>query len=508
MSEINRTNPTEQENKILASMKRSSIIWGILFVVVMIAVACISVFYIASLASEFTNAIETLNATQEAELTITRNHLLSADYLAIIIPVLVALAGSFVAFLGMSRLKMFDDRIDKIRSDMLEEMEKLVKSEVSMGRAAFESDLISKINSKEEEIKAETEKGIKLLQEEHLEKKKAIEQTVNDFGQRYDWLEAMISAEVGELDIATVADAHSMVETLQEKKPSEYIQMISKIVDKVCAGEKQEFLSGDSKDYHNLSAELARRNMYSEAIRVLEKGISLFATDVDLLSDKIEYTTKNSEFEKARDAVATLLKIDKKGWSWRCYEFTVDYYRAIGQYQEAYNLCSECTQSLPYDEHAFRSKAELEMIITPGETGITTAIATLEDVMSKGIPASQCAQLLSILYFNKGMLKESIDKASKAINDLAEDQPSIEMAVILSKRGFAYDKLYMQEISEGKNDSENAELAINDYKMSLSLANSGLSQLSPITIKQILIRLAFLEQFRFDEKDAEEQADV
>lgn len=493
MSEATSMSANEQLKKEIASLRRTSIIWGILLLIVIVVIVCVSVYYIADLAREFLNAVEVINTSGDNSFSIERNNLLSADYLAIIIPILVALAGSFVAFLGMSRLKMFDDRIDKIRSDMLEEMEKLVKSEVAISRNDFANSLTTNINHKLKEIKSEADNGIKKLQAKQEESQNRLNQSISDFGQKYDWLEEIITTEAGELDIATVADAHSLTESLREKKPSGYIVMIKKIVEKVC--DTDSFLSGKCADYHNLSAELARGNMYSEAIRVLEKGRSLFPQDTDLLSDIIEYATKNSQFEKAKEAVNILFKIDRQGWTWRCYEFTVDYYRSVGEYETAYKMCLECIQSLPYDEHAFRSKSELEMILFPGEEGINKAIITLNDVLRNGLSASQCAQLLAELYFNKGMFQESIDAASRAIMDLAEDQPSIGIASILSSRGFAYDKLFMQKRLLGSNDPETASLAINDYEMSISLIKNGMGQLSPITIKQILIRLAILKEF-------------
>ena len=126
--------------------------------------------------------------------------------------------------------------------------------------------------------------------------------------------------------------------------------------------------------------------------------------------------------------------------------------------------------------------------------GVEKAIITLDTVLKKGLSASQCAQLLAKIYFNKGMLQESIDAASRAIIDLAEDQPSIGIAAILSSRGFAYDKLFMQKVLSGTNDLETASLAIQDYELSIGMIQSGMGQLSPITIKQMLTRLTILKE--------------
>lgn len=290
--------------------------------------------------------------------------------------------------------------------------------------------------------------------------------------------------------IAFVSDAHEMVEKLREKKPVEYINMIKKIVEKVCSGGAT--ISGDSADYHNLSAELARRNMYYEAISVLDKGLSLFPNDTDLLSDMIEYATKNSQYEKAEQAINILTGIHRRLWTWRCYEFMITYYRAIGDLEKAYELSQDSIASLPYDEHGYRSKAEIEMLLTPGDEGVTKAIAILTDALKKRINAAQCAGLLAEIYLDKGDYQSAIKAANRAILESAQSQPHIGIALIIAQRGFAYDRLFMKKMFGGDVQTEIAEKACEDYLMAIAFDQENYGILPPITLKQVRIRLTIL----------------
>ena len=487
------------ENKF-KRFKVATIILGIISFIIMLLIVVVSVFYIASLATEISEITDVINASGKVDLSINRNNLLSADYLAIVIPVLVALGGSLIAFLGMNRLKMFDEHIDQIRMDMLSEIDNRVKNEVAIGRLDFTDDLLTKIATQNNLINTTANSAIEQINAKSAESANHLSEIIENFRKRYNWLELIISAEVGELSISTVADAHDLVETLREKKPDEYISMIKKIVEKVCSDSD---LSGDSADYHNLSAELARGNMYYEAVQTLEKGLSLFTDDTDLLSDIIEYSTKNSQFDKAEYYIGVLDSVPKWRWTWRCYEFTIDYYRATGAINKAYDLSQKFIEALPYDEHGYRSKAEIEMNITPGEEGIGHAITTLQVAMEKRVNGAQCAQKLADIYLSRGQYKEAIEAASRVILELAQEQPHIGVAGIISTRGFAYDRLFMENSLSGDIQVELAQKACSDYQMALSLVQQQLGQLPAIILKQVLVRMSILSQYLPNETEAQ-----
>lgn len=503
MEENKQLKLAELENKY-KKLRNASTVFGIVFLLIMVLIVVVSVFYIASLAGEISRVADAVNASGSVELTINRNSLLSADYLAIVIPVLTALAGALVAFLGMNRLKMFDERIDKTRMEMLSEIDQRVKNEVAAGRSEFSDELMDKIGQQRDELSSSIEVYTKKIKDESAQEMQHLTDTITSFSARYDWLQSIISDDIGELSISTISDAHEMVEKLREKKPIEYINMIKKIVEKACSGGAA--ISGDSADYHNLSAELARGNMYYEAIRVLDKGLSLFPNDTDLLSDMIEYATKNSQYQKAEQAIDTLTGIHRRLWTWRCYEFTIDYYRAIGDLEKAYQLSQDFIASLPYDEHGYRSKAEIEMLLTPGDEGVTKAIAILTNALNKRINAAQCARFLAEIYLDKGDYQSAIEASNRAILESAQSQPHIGIASIIAQRGFAYDRLFMERMFNGDVQTEIAQKACEDFQMAIAFVQKQYGVLSPITIKQVIIRLNILAQYLPNKADDDEEA--
>ncbi len=474
-------------------LKSFVIKWGIIFLIVLVVLVAISVWYIANLASEMSKIADVVNQQGQIELSIKRNNLLSADYLAIVIPIIVALAGSLIAFLGMNRLKMFDERIDKIRTDMLSEIDSRVKNEVIASRAEYSDKLIEKVSEYERAISCKSKGSIAEIEKVCNDGLAKLENTMASFSARYDWLESIVEEEAGEIEISTVADAHEMVEDLRSKKPANYLSMIKKLVKKVCSDES--VISGDVADYHNLSAELALANMYNEAIQVLEKGLGSEYKNVELLADLIEYATKNNQLDKAEKSVTLLNKIDRWRWNWQCYEFTIDYYRARGMIKEAKTLCSEFLEMMPYDEHGYRSMAEISMICKPGDAGIEEALKYLNAALTKHINAAQCAQKLADIYLDKGQYEESIKAASRAIQESAQDQPSVEIAHTISTRGFAFDRLFMQKLQAGTIQEDLAEKAVEDYKMAISFTQQGLGRLAPIVLKQVICRLGILSKY-------------
>lgn len=508
MEENKQLKLAELENKY-KKLRNASIVFCIVFFLIMVLIVVVSVFYIADLAAEISNVADAVNASGKVELTITRNNLLSADYLAIVIPVLVALAGSFVAFLGMNRLKMFDERIDKIRTDMLEEIDMRVKNEVSASLVDFSGKQVKNFNDKINELDSNCNGYIAQINKFGKDAIKTIDQKIESFSQQYSWIQPIIADNICGLRIITVSDAHEAVEKLRsdEKKRDGYIDLIKQIVQSVCNNDS---ISGDTTDYHNLAAELARGSMYSEACQVLDKGLSIAGQgvesikDADLLADMIEYATKNCQYEKAKKAIESLLTIDTRLWTWRCYEFTIDYYRAIGDLEKAYQLSQDFIASLPYDEHGYRSKAEIEMLLTPGDEGVTKAIATLTNALNKRINAAQCAGLLTEIYLDKGDYQSAIDAANRAILESAQSQPHIGIVLIIAQRGFAYDRLFMKKMFDGDVQTEIAKKAREDYLMAIAFAREDYGILPPITLNQVMIRLNILAQYLPNKADDDE----
>ena len=314
-------------NEKFKDWKRIFVFFALAFLLVMVILVVINVFFIADLAKTLSDLSSMANNGQASAITIERDGLLGADYLAAVIPILLALGGSFIAFLGMNRLKI----IDQICSEMMKEIDLKVKSEVSVDRTSFFDQILTNIRGIQEEFLGTT---VSARNDLISQKEMCINEIVDkfeQFSQKYAWLEATVTHKEAELDFQTISDAHKLVEQLRNAKPDGYIRIVKKIVDRVCSIDD---MSGDSADYHNLAAELARGSMYNEACRVLKQGEKKFKRDVDIHADIIEYSTKGG-LDYAAESVQTLEATDSRIWTWRCYEFMCNYYRSIGELKKA-----------------------------------------------------------------------------------------------------------------------------------------------------------------------------
>ena len=137
--------------------------------------------------------------------------MLSADYLAAVIPLLLALGGSFIAFLGMNRLKMFDERINQTRAEMLKEIESRVKGEVAVDRVEFSNQILQSVSSEQVkfyEAVADADKELLARKEKCISE---IADKFDSFEKKYAWLEATVANKEADLDFHTVDDAHKFV---------------------------------------------------------------------------------------------------------------------------------------------------------------------------------------------------------------------------------------------------------------------------------------------------------
>ncbi len=83
---------------------------------------------------------------------------------------------------------------------------------------------------------------------------------------------------------------------------------------------------GMSDAFHNLAVDYARQEMYSEACIILERGIALRPSSVDLLSDYLLYGRNVPECRTKCEAFYnTLTSIPRSKWNWRAYSFSIDH---------------------------------------------------------------------------------------------------------------------------------------------------------------------------------------
>lgn len=482
----------------------------LLFVIVclltMVGVIIFSMVYIADMGQDillkFSDIAETISIEcppdsttgadfQSISVEIERSNLLSADYLAIVLPILITVAGSFIVFLGMNRLKMYDERIDGTRADLLKELNTMVMNQVTAGQAKQTEHVKETLNHQQEEFNNTVEKAVAALEQQA----DAHKQAINDAGAAYDWLKATVEKNEFDVNVHTVCDAHNLVELLRREKPDNYVMLIKEIVNRVCS----QTLSGESADYHNLSAELARGNMYNEANQILNAALAnLFPKDTNLLADLIHYTTKGGMTEKAAIALEQLLNIDRRLWSWRCYIFSSDYYRAIGNLEKALEMCDACISAFPTDQHGYHDKAEIIKRVIPGMDGIQRSIEVLNEALNANISCPQCSNLLGETYLELGQYEDALSAFNRCVLDLAQDQPGIAEAYVFFNRATCFDRMFMQ----CQEQSEWLLNALQDYATAHKLTQTS-GEMSATLLIQIQSRLVFLQRY-LPEQDGEQ----
>ena len=322
----------------------------------------------------------------------------NTDYLELVIPILIAIAAAFIAFLGINRLKDMDAQVDQMRSSINAELEKEIKRVASLRHDLSEhidtaishktSDFAENMKMK---LKSASNDGIqqvvqsqeKALSDINKSKEtffELYEQMKVDWGtfdERYKWLlsNEQYAKDIFLREVATVYDVHEAIETMWNSPnvPNNVADLTKRYVKKVI--EDDSFLQGDDDDYHNLAAECARHYLYDLSCKVCETGLKIFDQNIDLLADWIQYGTKLGDLNVVEsNPLNKLLSIDKTLWNWRAFDFTVDFYLAAGYWEEAEKLANDFVLYLPYEERAYYCHSEVYQHRYAKEEGIYNAV--------------------------------------------------------------------------------------------------------------------------------------
>lgn len=89
--------------------------------------------------------------------------------------------------------------------------------------------------------------------------------------------------------------------------------------------DKMQF-EGTNDSFHNLSVDYAKQGLFFEACQILERGLSLRPSNVDLLADFLLYG-KNipAKRNKCNEYWAKLDSISRSSWTWRAYSFSIEH---------------------------------------------------------------------------------------------------------------------------------------------------------------------------------------
>ncbi len=483
------------------STRRMYIFFVLIFAVFLVVVLLSLIFIDNSFIDELRSGNESL----------TKN----TDYLELVIPILIAIVAAFIAFLGMNRLKDMDSQLDQIRSSinselekevsrvssLREDLEKHIDVEIIRRTTDFAAKMVARLDDKSLECQNQIE-NMSTRSEELLSKKidefnkiaSKNEEDRENFDKQYKWIlsDRSIARTALLKDIATVYDIHLSVETLWNSNYSheKIAELTRRYVEKVTDNNSN--LDGDCDDYHNLAAECARHSLYHLSCKICKKGLVFFPNNIDLLADWIHYGTNLGKYDEVKEnPLKAILSIDKEQWNWRAFDFTVDYYLSIGKYDDAEKLADDFILFLPYEERAYYCLYEVYKERYSKEEGMEKAINILQSAVDRRLNCPMCANRLAELLCDCGRLEEALIAADYAIQELSQEQPSVNYGYVVYRRALICDRLAYKLCSDDcEIANQYAIKAYTDYQVAIDS-----KRLSSITQRQANVRCDLLRKY-------------
>lgn len=237
-------------------------------------------------------------------------------------------------------------------------------------------------------------------------------------------------------------------------------------------------IKGSSDEYHNFCVNYAGRGDYESACDLLEIGLGQHPLSTDLLADYMQYGVKCGRSENARKYYERLMEIPKERWTWRSFDFTIDYLKAettlISNHEEIerrkeqmLSLADAFHKQMPFDEQPFLAKAEIFEFF--GDTINYTA--TLKDAIQNVKVAPKCCLKYSDTMLERGEYSEVIATTKKGVIASAQDQASINIGYLFYISALAKDALIHE--NEDYHNECLIQDAYSDYSIAENLLDAG-----------------------------------
>lgn len=249
---------------------------------------------------------------------------------------------------------------------------------------------------------------------------------------------------------------------------------------------------GDADDFHNFAVDLARNSFDNLACEVLRRGLELFPRNCDLLSDFLQYGMNCGFREECKAYYERLHLLPRRRYTWRGFSFSINYLEQLADEcesdeefdllaNEMIELSDEYLRFLPYEEDAYRSRANIYKTLREPDKEVDM----LKEGLSKLNSAPRCALQLADLLVERGEYEEALKIIPRGLSDNNKDQSAISEAYLYYLSGRA--KLGLQEKS-GEAFSEDGILSVfMDFNIALaSLKNK--SYRSVIYDKTVLLK--------------------
>lgn len=400
-----------------------------------------------------------------------------SDWIKIVIPIIGSGILVIFAFLGVDRLKNFDERQDRLSKELHEE----ISTKINDASVRFVPQFERIIDEKSEIFSTHLdvyEKRLLSLDEQtkkydiilgSVDNIKTISEAIGNIEEAHTYISKIFSSNITE-------DS-----SLWEERTRTLLVLVERI--KKCE------IKGDSNDYHNMAAELARHGYRDYACEVILTGLKYYPYNIDLLSDSLEYVHTFEDADTiAESSIKTLEEIGRYSWNWRAFTFYIDYINDKNPSSEnkkiVDSLISDYKSILVNDERAYM--AEYETMLKYGK--VKKAKEALKFAENNIEMTAQCSLTLSKIYRDAGEYDAAIQSAGRAIQSQAETQPSSATGAAFAFRAFAMDaKIHDELLNKNDINAEDIMNALSDYKMAQKFGYSHQNLQVRIEILQKLL---------------------
>lgn len=247
----------------------------------------------------------------------------------------------------------------------------------------------------------------------------------------------------------------------------------------------------DENDYHNKSADLARKGKIREAADMCSRGLEKFPYNKDLLADAIKYSSDVGDISAAEEYLKKLNeRVSRNTWNWRAYTFVLDF--LMKDFSKNEKLCREIIadykKNLPYEEKSAVAESELEEKL--GNHGKSKEI--LAQTVKERFNAPQCALRLLDLQLQQGEFEEALRTSDYFLIASCEAQPSTNTNYQLYVRCLAEDAILHKKLYEdGSVTEDEVERMKGLYEKILKIPELGIRFGS--NIKDRMVMLDFMK---------------
>ncbi len=247
----------------------------------------------------------------------------------------------------------------------------------------------------------------------------------------------------------------------------------------------------DENDYHNKSADLARKGKNREAVEMCVRGLEKFPNNMDLLADAIKYSSDIGDVGAAENYLDKLNeRVPRNTWNWRAYTFVLDFLMKNPSKNEktCREIIDDYKKNLPYEEKSSVAESELEEKLGNHEK----SKEILAQAIKERFNAPQSALRLLDLQLQHGEFEEALRTSDYFLIASCEAQPSTNLNYQLYVRCLAEDAIIHKKYFENGNVTEDEVERIKGmYERILKIPELGIRFGS--NIKDRIVMLDFMK---------------